>query len=118
MQITHRKGLLAPGAVPHERTDHDVAKKVQAVLQLKASDKQQADSHRDDRDTTWFGIIREDTELPLFRDYGRYAAIMADTSRLGRSVDFTGIASGRDTRYPSLVSFVGQTGKYLFSNAK
>ena len=118
LQITHKKSLLAPGAIPHEKTDHDLAKKIQAVLVLRASDEQQADLHRNDRNTTWFGIVREDSELPIFRDYGRYAAIMADTSRLDRSTDFTENASGPDTRYPSLVSFVGQTGKYFFVNAK
>ena len=35
--------------------------------------------HKKDQDTKWFGVIREEAELPVFRDYGRFAGIMADT---------------------------------------
>lgn len=116
-QITHKSNRLAPGAVPHERTDHNIAKTIQTVLEVKKTDEEQAVLHQNDQDTTWFGIIREDSELPIFRDYGRYASLMTNTSRSERSRDFTGAVHGRDTRYPSLVSFVGQTGNYPFAYA-
>lgn len=111
-QITHQKNRLAPGAVPHEKTDHNIAKTIQTVLEVKTTDEEQAVLHQNDQDTTWFGITRHDGELPIFQDYGRYATLMTNTSRSERSRDFMGVMDGRDTRYPSLVSFVGQTGKY------
>lgn len=110
-QPTHKRNRLAPGDVPHERTDHNMAKTIQTVLQAKTTDEEQAVLHQNDQDTTWFGIIREDRELPIFRDYGRYATLMTSTPR------FAGIVNGSDTRYPSLVSFVGDTGKTPFKNA-
>ncbi|MCJ1422264.1 hypothetical protein MMC29_000144 [Sticta canariensis] len=105
--LTHKSNRLAPGAVPHEKTDHNIAKTIQKVLGVKTTDEEQAILHENDQDTTWFGIVREDGELPTFVDYGRYATLMTNTSRSERS---RGIVVGRDTRYPSLVSFVGQTG--------
>lgn len=61
------------------------------------------------------GIRRPDNnEPPLLQDYGRFADIMASTDpiRSGTGSSFLpNIAHvGRDTRTPSLVSFVGQTG--------
>lgn len=65
--------------------------------------------HQKDEDTTWFGILREDTGFPSFQDYGRYASLMAESARSPMSPD--GQWNGaRDSRCPSLVSFVGETG--------
>lgn len=114
-QVTHKSNILAPGAVPHEKTDHKIAKTIQKVLEVKTTDEEQAVLHENDQNTTWFGIIREDGELPTFVDHGRYATLMTNTSRSERS---RGIVDGRDTRYPSLVSFVGQTGECPFVNAE
>jgi energy-coupling factor transporter ATP-binding protein EcfA2 len=55
--------------------------------------------HLIDQDSTWFGIGHDDAERPVFRDYGQYATIIGDTT----TGEF-------QTRYPRLVSFVGQTG--------
>lgn len=110
LQVSHNRP--AQGAVPHERTDHKIAKTIETVLDVKKTDEEQAVLHHNDQDTTWFGIIREDNELPIFRDYGRFASLMTNTSTSKGSRDVTGIVDGRDTRYPCLVSFVGQTGKY------
>ncbi len=101
----------APGSIPHEKTDIGIAKKIKAILEAKTTSAEQDRLHKNDEDTTWFGVIREDAELPIFRDYGRYAGIMADTlgpSSHHRSDCTVGV---RDHRFPSLVSFVGQTGE-------
>lgn len=66
--------------------------------------------HKNDEDTTWFGIVREDAELPTFLDYGRYATIMTDTSGAASHRGPDWMPGVRDHRFPSLVSFVGQTG--------
>ena len=65
--------------------------------------------HQKDEGTTWFGILREDTGFPSFQDYGRYASLMAESSRSPLSPNAQWNRA-RDSRYPSLVSFVGQTG--------
>jgi hypothetical protein len=111
--FAHKKGRRAPGAVPHERSDHVVAKKIKSALESKPTEAEQEQLHKKDEDTGWFGILREEGELPLFQDYGRYASLMASTTT--RSVWNSPLqshpgAAQRDTRFPSLVSFVGQTG--------
>ena len=116
LQIPHKKNRLAPGSIPHEPTDLSIAKKIDAVLELKITDEEQEILHRNDRDTAWFGIVREQGELPLFQDYGRYSTLMTNTSRQEKILNSATVVGGRDTRYPSLVSFVGQTGNYQSLN--
>lgn len=95
----------------HEKTEHSVAKKVQDVLTPELSHDARGKLHEKDIDTTWFGVAREESELPLFRDYGRYANLItvAKEMRLDLPPSSTTSIDGTDTLYPSLVSFVGQT---------
>ncbi|KAE8453842.1 hypothetical protein EG329_007618 [Mollisiaceae sp. DMI_Dod_QoI] len=95
---THMFGALGATGVPHEKTDPDVAEIVRATLEVNTSDYQQQELHVEDQNTTWFGIDEENGE-PTFRDYGRYAALMASFPKLQA-----------DRCYPGLVSFVGPTG--------
>lgn len=108
----HRNRRMAIQMVPHEKTDYYLAKKVQQVLRPQLDDDARDELHRKDVDTTWFGVVREENELPLFRDYGRYASLIAGTKDL--RLDFTATLSANsdhsETLYPSLISFVGQTG--------
>ena len=106
---------MAPGSIPHEKTDIVVAKKIKAILEAKTTSAEQDMLHKNDEDTTWFGVIREVDELPTFRDYGRYASIMADTLSPSSYQVSDRTLGVRDHRYPSLVSFVGQTGWYAIS---
>jgi hypothetical protein len=77
--------------------------KIKQVLESDTTETEQEQMHSKDENTTWFGIIRERGEMPLFQDYGRYAQIMSDiTSRDAHGA--------QETRYPGMVSFVGQTG--------
>lgn len=115
-QISHKKKTLGPGSVPHERTIEQAAKKIKDALDAKPNDSEQEALHKSDEDTTWFGITwdpSEDAEYPFFRDYGRYATVM--DGALARSSVYNAQShldlGPADRRYPSLVSFVGQTGK-------
>lgn len=102
-QVTHKNKQRAPGDVPHEKTNYEVAMKIKQVLESDITEMEQEHMHNKDENTTWFGIIREKGEMPLFQDYGRYAQIMSDiTSRDAHGAP--------ETRYPGMVSFVGQTG--------
>ena len=87
-----------------------IAKKIKAILEAKKTSAEQENLHKNDEDTTWFGVIREDAELPTFRDYGRFASIMADTLSPSSQKGSDWTVGMRDHRYPSLVAFVGQTG--------
>lgn len=106
--ITHRLGKLGPDNVPHEKTDHNVAEKIQASLEPKMTEAEQEEMHRLDDNTTWFGVARDEMDEPIFQDYGRYATLMAECSSIQRVSSNTGAS-----RYPGLVSFVGQTGTFL-----
>lgn len=82
----------------HERIDRLVDERYRNILESSSSD--QDVLHKEDEDTTWFGIGRNRDDDPIFEDYGRYATLMAE------SLSATPIV-----RYPQLVSFIGQTGK-------
>ncbi len=104
MQITHRNHHLAPGNVPHEKTSRDLALKIKGILEPSLDSAMEEELHTADESTTWFGIVREHGEFPIFQDYGRYANLMSDTGPQGN-------LEHHGTRYPGLVSFVGQTGR-------
>ncbi len=100
-QIAHSQGTRAADNVPHEKTNHELAEKIKACLEPSMTDEQQKKLHMRDENTTWFGVAQDEMQELMFEDCGRYASIMADCSS-GR----------RACQYPSLVSFVGQTGQY------
>jgi hypothetical protein len=85
---------------PHEKTDRAVVERLRQIFDPKRTPEQQQELHRSDEDTTWFGIARDGSGVPVFQDYERFAAIMEQS----RGVEGT-------VRYPQLVSFIGQTGE-------
>jgi len=56
--------------------------------------------HLKDEDTSWFGAGKNEQDKIVLQDYGRYTNLMAERSAQQRKVG----------RYPTLTSFVGQTG--------
>lgn len=110
-QFVHRDDQSAPG-LPHEKTDPGLARKIGNVLNPQLKEEQREKMHIDDIDTTWFGVVREGHERPMFQDYGRYATIVAGVKnlRLEATPSLSPISDGDEALYPSLVSFVGQTG--------
>ena len=111
LQLCHKKARLAPGLIPHERTDATVAQKIKTALEPGIDMARQESLHGTDENTKWFGIFRDDgTGLPLFRDYGRFARIMAERQILPSNGGQSWAFKSQELRFPSLVSFVGQTG--------
>jgi len=106
--LPHELGRLGPDNVPHEKTDHNVAEKIQSSLEPKMTEAEQEELHRLDDSTTWFGVARDEMDEPIFQDYGRYATLMAECSSIQRASSNKGAS-----RYPGLVSFVGQTCTFL-----
>ena len=101
-QLQHSKKKRGPDGLPHEKTDRAVVERLRRILEPSSNPEEQRLLHQDDEDTTWFGIGRNAANKPNFQDYGRYATIMAESLTPRQSV-----------RYPHLVSFIGQTGKYF-----
>jgi len=99
LERPHRPGKKGPDGFPHEKADPGVVTRLHDILNPPADPEILQNLHAEDEDTTWFGIARDAGNMPIFQDYGRYAALMASS------------ASGESrTRFPRLVSFIGQTG--------
>lgn len=72
MQITHRNDKnFNLNIVPHEKTNRDVAMQINEILGSQHDSAKQKELHIEDEKTTWFGVIREPNEPPIFLDYGR-----------------------------------------------
>jgi energy-coupling factor transporter ATP-binding protein EcfA2 len=98
-QGPHKAGRTGPDGLPHEKANPAIVKRLQEILTPPQEHSEQQILHIEDEDTTWFGMERNSQNSPVFHDYGRYSAIMADSN----SGEFK-------FRYPQLVSFIGQTG--------
>lgn len=111
-QVQHRTNRANRNQLLHEKTEHSVAKKVNDVFTPDLTPDERDKLHADDIDTTWFGVAREEGELPLFRDYGRYANVMTTLKDIRLQLPATPSTTldEDETLFPSLVSFVGQTG--------
>jgi hypothetical protein len=101
-QFPHKPGKIGADGLPHEKTDPEVVERLRDTLDIQErTPAEQQKLHKNDEDTTWFGIARDEADMPVFQDYGRYAAILAEPQDISRR-----------NRYPQLVSFIGQTGRF------
>ncbi|KAF2729081.1 hypothetical protein EJ04DRAFT_503032 [Polyplosphaeria fusca] len=114
-QPAHRKKRLAPGQIPHEKTELRLVNRLQTVFSYAGDEKTLDRLHKDDEVTAWFGLEREreDGRPFMFRDHGRFADLATSSHHsLFKQRKQPGI-KGDDQNascIPSLVSFVGQTG--------
>ena len=76
-----------------------VVERYRDILEPSVNAQVQNALHKDDENTTWFGIGRNEADEPIFEDHGRFATLMAQS-----------LSNSPKTRYPQLVSFIGQTG--------
>ncbi|KAF1847324.1 uncharacterized protein K460DRAFT_278260 [Cucurbitaria berberidis CBS 394.84] len=98
-QGPHKRGRTAPDGLPHEKANPSIVRRFRDILTPPKEHLTQEALHREDEDTTWFGLARDKDNKAILQDYGRYTAIMAES--------YTG---DYQSRYPQLVSFIGQTG--------
>jgi hypothetical protein len=98
-QGPHRPGKKGPDGLPHEKANPDVVRRLKDILTPPTSHSEQQLLHIADEDTTWFGLTKDKDNQSMFEDYGRYSTIMADSNN-----------GEHRSRYPQLVSFIGQTG--------
>ena len=101
-QGPHQPGKVGVDGLPHEKTDKGIFERLKVILDPPEDAYELSRLHLEDESTTWFGVEKDQNGRPIFQDYGRYAALMADTRQPNASV-----------RYPQLVSFVGQTGMFV-----
>lgn len=112
-QILHVRPRAASSSVPHEKTEIQMARKIQEALAPSLSDKQCEALHSADMDTTWFGVVRGPSENSpsLFRDYGRFSTLMKEAREFTNPATLSPVGDSKEKKiYPSLVSFVGETG--------
>jgi energy-coupling factor transporter ATP-binding protein EcfA2 len=98
-QAPHKPGRKGPDGLPHEKADPAIVERLKSILTPPKEQTEQQMLHVEDEDTTWFGMARNHLNQPIFQDYGRYPAMMADCNSGEYSL-----------RFPQLVSFIGQTG--------
>ena len=98
-QPAHRPNKRGTDGQAHERIDRLVVERYRDILEPSVNAQVQNALHKDDENTTWFGIGRNEADEPIFEDYGRFATLMAQS-----------LSNPLKTRYPQLVSFIGQTG--------
>ena len=109
LQGPHLKGKVGLDGLPHEKTDINVVNSLKAILEPPNNLAALRKLHEKDAATKWFGVESGDTPYPVtlnfppvFRNYGRYATLIAETR-----------PSNGTTRYPQLVSFIGQTSEFI-----
>ncbi|RWA12744.1 hypothetical protein EKO27_g2394 [Xylaria grammica] len=84
---------------PHEKADPRVVDRLRQILEPTRTEQEHEAELLEDQDTTWFGYGRDASNHPQLYDYGRFAAIVAETQ-----------TEQMGERYPQLASFIGETG--------
>lgn len=98
-QASHLPGKLAVDGLPHEKIDIRIAARLEEILSSSNGPREQDALHQADDTTIWFGVERNYADVPTFQDYRRYTTLMLER-----------MSTNKESRYPQLVSFVGQTG--------
>jgi hypothetical protein len=52
----HKRNALAPGGIPHEKTELELARRIQDVFSTAVSDSDLEQLHVEDQSTAWFGM--------------------------------------------------------------
>lgn len=96
----HRQGGTGPGGIPHQRVDPTIKEKMIESMAEPADQQDETRQHRDDEDTTWFALDKDEGGEPILSEYRRYASVMMDCAQ-----------SMEGPQCPRLVSFIGETGE-------
>ncbi|KAF1965009.1 FabD/lysophospholipase-like protein [Bimuria novae-zelandiae CBS 107.79] len=92
----HAAGRTGRDKKPHEKTQYRTFKRLDAILDPSYAPGTLEELRRQDLDSTWFGIRRDDQGHMLV-DYDAYSTLMG------------GVYGRSGPTFPQLVSFVGQT---------
>jgi hypothetical protein len=99
-QLLHDEGKLKPGMLPHSKVDKDLERLIRDCIRPQWSDERLRTAHEKDSWTTWFGVAVEEDGEKALRNCDRFEQLM-----------FEWEPAKRACLYPSIVSFVGETGK-------
>jgi hypothetical protein len=108
IQLPHRK-LPKPNQLPHERTDLELELRIRRSLRPNRDLEENVRLHRNDESATWFGIAPNHDR--------NFESDLGDSGRLEELISRYP-AAARSQLYPSLVSFIGQTGRRVPKLAK
>ena len=97
-QTAHSKKKKKPG---HEKIDLLIARLIQETLDEDPDDDEQAMRHVFDDFTAWFGAGKDQQGSTVFRDFGRFASLMAERT-----------SKDRKRCYPALVPLVGEDARW------
>ncbi|KAI1101208.1 hypothetical protein F4804DRAFT_17888 [Jackrogersella minutella] len=95
----HKGNIVGPTGIPHNQLDPKIVKKVNEWMAEPEDEYDEHKQHELDEDSVWFGLSKDKQGDPMLAEYKRFTTLMIETSEGAPS-----------TRYPGLVSFVGQTG--------
>lgn len=103
-QLAHKpRRVPVVDGLPHEKISSEVYQRLQSVFRQDRTSDEQHKLHVSDIDTTWFGVVKDESEgpgsRPGLRHENRFIEIMRE-SQTGKYTE----------RFPHLVSFVGHTG--------
>lgn len=102
----HKPGKVGQDGLPHEKTSREIHARLKAVFEQTEERSKLLQLHIDDEETLWFAIEKDDADNKCrFTDRGRFTNLMMMTKQ-----------PSPGTRYPLLVSFVGQTGQLFLLN--
>ena len=104
-QLAHKARARVTDALPHEKIGSEIFDRLQRVFRQDRTPDEQHFLHVSDIDTTWFGVVKDDSEADGqgARPSLRWENRLIDIMRESQTGQFT-------ERFPHLVSFVGQTG--------
>ncbi|KAM7215074.1 hypothetical protein V8F06_009528 [Rhypophila decipiens] len=101
-QLAHKPRRVVEG-LPHEKIISEVYHRLQGVFRQDRTSDEQHNLHVSDIDTTWFGVVKDESgrpgSNPFLRHENRFMEIMRESQK-GKYPE----------RFPQLVSFVGHTG--------
>ncbi|KAK8066852.1 hypothetical protein PG997_013599 [Apiospora hydei] len=100
--VLHIPGAVGWDGKPHEKADPMVIHRLRQILEPVRTEEEHEAELLEDEDTTWLGFGRDSSGRSVLHDYGRFAAIMGEST--------TAEDGAAAERFPQLVSFIGETG--------
>ncbi|KAI1119643.1 hypothetical protein F5Y14DRAFT_396046 [Nemania sp. NC0429] len=97
--VLHVPGASSRGGKLHEKIDPVLLQRLRHVFEPIRTEAEHGAELEQDRESTWFGFDRDSSGHPTFVDHGRFTAIMTES-----------ITENGASRFPRLVSFIGETG--------
>lgn len=104
----HVAGAIGWDGWSHEKSNPQVVQTLREILEPTRTSSKHDSEFRTDHDTTWFSVGRDNANQLVPQDHGRFATLVGK----GPTYELS-------SRYPQLVTFIGETGEaYLYPPAQ